>query len=326
MVDQVMPNIVWHLCAQVCGAAAAAAILDLLGEQAGAVSAFESGAGAEEWTVEAYAPAPLLDPDLNVRLALAAAAAGGRLIAAGERLLPARDWLADNQLAFPPLAIGRFFIYGSHYQGRVPVGRIGIRVDATTAFGTGEHASTRGVLSALADLAKRRRFRRPLDVGTGTGILAIAAAKRLHRRVLASDIDPAAAAVARTNAARNGVAGLVRVRAAPGYRDRVLRKGCYDLVLSNILARPLALMARDLKQVLLPGGRAVLSGLLPRQERIVLAAHRSCGMTLERRYVIDGWSSLVVKRGVRRSCAGPAETAKRSPPAYQHAAFPPRHR
>lgn len=295
MVDGTMPGI-WHLHARVRGAEAAAVVLALLDEKAGAVSAFESGAGGEEWVVEAYPPGPLLTPDLNARLALAAAAEGGALIEAGEAKMPERDWLADNQLAFPPLAIGRFFIYGSHYRGRVPAGRIGILVDAATAFGTGEHPSTRGCLLALGDLARRRHIRHPLDVGTGTGILAIAAARRLRRRVRASDIDAAAVAVARHNASRNGVAGLVRLCAAPGYRGRGLRKRRYDLVLSNILARPLALMARDLARVLAPGGRAVLSGLLARQERVVLAAHRGLGLALERRYLIDGWSTLVLHR------------------------------
>src|SRR5579884_1761543 len=145
--------------------------------------------------------------------------------------------------------------------------------------------------------------RRPLDIGTGTGILAIAAAKRLRRRVWASDIDPAAAAVARGNAAKNGVAGLVRVRAAPGYRDRALRRRRYDLVLSNILARPLALLAPELARVLAPDGRAVLSGLLARQEALVLAAHRRCGLALERRYRIEGWSTLVLRRRSRTELA-----------------------
>ena len=148
---------------------------------------------------------------------------------------------------------------------------------------------------ALDDLSRCRRFRRPLDVGTGTGILAVAAAKLLHRRVLASDIDRGAVRVARHNFGRNGVAGLVRVRRAAGYRDRAVRRSRYDLVLSNILARPLALMARDLARTLAPGGRAVLSGLLRRQEPIVLAPHRGCGIVLERRLVIDGWSTLVLR-------------------------------
>jgi ribosomal protein L11 methyltransferase len=305
-----MNAIVWRLYARVHGTEAAAAVLALLDETAGAVSIFESGPG--EWAIAAYPPASRLAPDLAARLALAAAAAGGALIAVEEAPLPARDWLADNRRAFPPLAIDRFFIHGSHYRDRVPAGMIGIRVDATTAFGTGEHASTRGCLLALAALARRRRFRRPLDIGTGTGILAIAAAKRLHRRVWASDIDPVAAAVARDNAAKNGVAGLVRVRAAPGYRDRALRRRRYDLVLSNILARPLALLAPELARVLAPDGRAVLSGLLARQEALVLAAHRRCGLALERRYRIEGWSTLVLRRRSRTELA-----RMREPPILQ---------
>ncbi len=148
---------------------------------------------------------------------------------------------------------------------------------------------------ALETLARRRWFRRPLDIGAGTGIFSIAAAKLLRRRVLARDIDRNAVNVARHNLARNGVAGLVRVRQAAGYRDRALRKWHFDLVLSNILARPLALFARDLARVLAPGGRAVLSGLLGRQEPIVLAPHRGLGIVLERRLVIDGWSTLVLR-------------------------------
>ncbi len=284
---------VWRVLAKVCGADAATAVFSLLDDAAGAVSAFEIA--PEEWRVEAYPPAPVLTPGLAARLALIAAAAGGTLVEIGEEKLPARDWLAENQLAFPPLRIGRFFIYGSHHRGRVPAGTIGIMLDAATAFGTGEHPSTRGCLRALEKLSRGRRFRRPLDVGTGTGILAVAAAKLLHRKVLASDIDEGAVRVARHNFARNGVADLVLVRRIPGYRDRTVRKSRYDLVLSNILARPLALLARDLARTLAPGGRAVLSGLLRRQEPIVLAPHRGCGIVLERRLVIDGWLTLVLR-------------------------------
>ena len=284
---------VWRVLARVRGADAATAVLALLDDLAGALSAFEIV--EQEWRVEAYPPSSVLSPALVAELALAAAAAGGTLVEIGEGQLPDRDWLAENQLAFPPLRVGRFFIYGSHHRGRVPAGAIGIMLDAATAFGTGEHPSTRGCLMALDRLARRHRFRRPLDVGTGTGILAVAAAKLLHRRVLASDIDRGAVRVARHNVARNGVAGLVRVRGADGYRDRAIRKLPYDLILSNILARPLALLARDLARTLMPGGRAVLSGLLRRQEPIVLAPHRGCGIVLERRLVIDGWSTLVFR-------------------------------
>jgi ribosomal protein L11 methyltransferase len=284
---------VWRVFAKVSGADAASAVLALLDELAGTVSAFETT--SPEWRVEAYPASPMLTPAVAAQLALAAAAAGGTLVEIGEEKLEDRDWLAENQLAFPPLLVGRFFVRGSHYRGRVPPGAIEIMLDAATAFGTGEHPSTRGCLMALDGLSRRHRFRRPLDIGTGTGILSIAAAKLLHRRVLASDIDCRAVRVARHNLARNGVAGLVRVRRAPGYRDRAIRKSRYDLVVSNILARPLALMARDLSRTLKPGGRAVLSGLLRRQEPVVLAPHRGCGIVLERRLVIDGWSTLVLR-------------------------------
>ena len=284
---------VWRVLARVRGADAATAVVALLDDLAGALTAFEIV--EQEWRVEAYPPSSVLSPALAAELALAAAAAGGTLVEIGEGQLPDRDWLAENQLAFPPLRVGRFFIYGSHHRGRVPAGAIGIMLDAATAFGTGEHPSTRGCLMALDRLARRHRFRRPLDVGTGTGILAVAAAKLLHRRVLASDIDRGAVRVARHNVARNGVAGLVRVSGADGYRHRAIRKLPYDLILSNILARPLALLARDLARTLMPGGRAVLSGLLRRQEPIVLAPHRGCGIVLERRLVIDGWSTLVLR-------------------------------
>jgi ribosomal protein L11 methyltransferase len=286
-------GLVWRVFAKVSGADAASAVLALLDELAATVSAFETT--PPEWRVEAYPASPVLTPAVAAQLALAAAAAGGTLVEIGEEKLEDRDWLAENQLAFPPLRVGRYFVHGSHYRGRVPPGAIEIMLDAATAFGTGEHPSTRGCLMALDSLSRRHRIRRPLDIGTGTGILSIAAAKLLHRRVLASDIDCRAVRVARHNLLHNGVAGLVLVRRAPGYNDRAIRKSRYDLVLSNILARPLALMARDLSRALKPSGRAVLSGLLRRQEPIVLAPHRGCGIVLERRLVIDGWSTLVLR-------------------------------
>jgi ribosomal protein L11 methyltransferase len=279
---------------QLRGADAADAVFALLDDITATVSAFETT--PEEWRIEAYPTAPVLTPGLRAQLALAAVAAGGALIEIGEDTLPARDWLTENQLAFPPLRIGRFFIYGSHYDGRVPVGAIGIAVDAATAFGTGEHPSTRACLVVLERLARRRRFSKPLDVGTGTGILSIAAAKLLRRKVLAGDIDPGAVRVARHNVARNGVRSFVRVREALGYRDRAMCRSRYDLILSNILARPLAVMAPELARALAPGGRAVLSGLLRWQEPIVLAPHRVCGIVLDHRLVIDGWSTLVMRR------------------------------
>ena len=288
---------VYHIHAKLRGAEAADAVLAVLDDAAEAVAAFESAAG--EWRLDAYSQTPALTAELAARTALAAAAAGGELLGIHEQKLPERDWLGENQLAFPPLRIGRFFVYGSHYQGGAPPAAIGIVLDAATAFGTGEHPSTRGCLAALEMLARRRPVRRPLDIGTGTGILAIAAAKLLHRPLPARDIDPGSVTVARRNAARNRVAGLVRPGRADGYRDPRLRRGHYDLIFANILARPLALMATDLARHLAPDGRAVLSGLLRRQEPIVLAPHRGLGLALERRIVIDGWSTLILRATAR---------------------------
>src|SRR5271169_157507 len=222
-------TVIWRVLAKVRGAHAATAVLALLDDLVGAVSAFEIA--QQEWRVEAYPPSPVLTPALAARLALTAVAAGGTLVEIGEEKLPARDWLAENHLAFPPLRIGRFFIHGSHHRGAAPAGTIAIMLDAATAFGTGEHPSTRGCLMALDSLSRRRRFRRPLDIGTGSGILAIAAAKLLLRKVLASDIDRGAVRVAEHNFGRNGVAGLVRVRRAAGYLDRAIGRSRYDLIL-----------------------------------------------------------------------------------------------
>src|SRR5580700_1388393 len=293
-----------RIVAEIEGAVAALEVATALDELAGAVAAFEvhpeAGENAALWRVEAYPRAPLLDAALEIRLALLAAGAGGKLEHIAEERLPERDWLLENRRAFPPLQIGRFLVHGSHWRGPAPPGAIAIEIDAATAFGTGEHPSTRGCLLALDDLARRRRFRRPLDIGTGSGILAIAAARRLHRRVIAGDIDPEAVRVARHHTRRNGLAGQVRIVRAAGYRSRALRPATYDLIFANILARPLALMARDLKRAIAPGGVAVLAGLLRRQEALVLTAHRAQGLRLERRVVIEGWSTLILRSAVLR--------------------------
>ena len=167
-----------------------------------------------------------------------------------------------------------------------------MEIDAATAFGTGEHPSTRGCLLALDRMVRRRRFRRVRDVGCGSGILAIAAVKSLRRKVVASDVDPGAVRVARHHASRNGVSRQMRVGCAAGAGRR---RGC-DLVFVNILARPLMLMARDLSRVVAPGGAVILSGLLRRQEAGVLAAYRMRRLTLDFRIVIDGWSILVLRK------------------------------
>lgn len=261
-----------------------------------AIAAFEIVPGGA-WRLEAYTTeAP--DPDaVSAALARAADAAGIARPVVQIRPLPPVDWLAQNRRDFPAQSIGRYFIYGSHHDGGVPAGRIGLLVDAATAFGSGEHATTRGCLAALDRLAKRARVRRPLDLGCGSGILALALAKTWRATVRAADIDPESVRVTRANAALNGAARLVRAARSDGYRARLVRAGRpYDLIVSNILAQPLMRLARDLARHLAPGGVAILSGLLVTQEAQVLAAHRRQGLALVRRSRRDGWSTLEFRR------------------------------
>lgn len=277
----------WRLAVELDDVAAADAVAAAVGEQCEAVSAFERGAG---WRVEglsrdrpnrALLEASLVLLDLSAAVVL--------------ELVPPRDWVGENQAGFPPIRAGRFFIHGSHYRGTVPRDAIPILIDAATAFGTGEHPTTRGCLQAMEMIA--RQPRRILDIGCGTGILAIAAAKRWHRPVLAFDIDPEAVRVARINARRNQVARAIRAAAAPGYRHRdIARRAPFDVVFANILARPLIEMAADLARVLAPGGVAILSGLLARQAPAVLAAHRAQGLFLRGRIALEGWHTLTVAK------------------------------
>lgn len=205
-----------------------------------------------------------------------------------------RDWLRENLESFEPMRFGRFFVHGSHFDGPVPRGTIAIEVDAATAFGTGRHATTAGCLLVL-DALRDKTFRRPMDMGCGSGILAIAMAKVWERRVMAVDNDPEAVAVTAGNAAVNRIADRVRAVRSQGWRAASARAGGpYDLVCANILARPLKAMAHDLARAMSRGGVAILSGFLVEDERSVLNAHLGQNMRLMNRVHIDGWSTLVV--------------------------------
>ena len=230
-------------------------------------------------------------------LAAAAAAAGLEAPSFDSAPLPDVDWVAESHKALPPVAVGRFFVHGSHVTEIPAAGRIPILIDAATAFGTGRHESTRGCLLALSALARKRAVRRPLDMGCGSGLLAIAMARLWRRPVLAVDNDRQAVAVTRENAGLNGVRPLVRARLGEGYRGpEVARRGPYDLIVANILAGPLAAMAPELARHLAPGGVAVLSGLLSRQQVSVLAAHRAQGLRLAARIDLGDWTTLVLRR------------------------------
>lgn len=227
-------------------------------------------------------------------------------------LLLADDWVRQAAAQRGPVRVGRYFVHGAAERDRVPPDSVPLEIEAGLAFGSGEHESTKGCLLALDWLAGRRSVRRVLDVGTGSGILAIAAAKTWPCRVVAVEIDRIAVEVARENAALNGVAGRVAVHLGDAWRcPQVRRAAPYDLVLANILADPLVAMARDLRAGLRPGGFAVLSGLLDRQAPRVLLAHLAYGLHLVHRIDLGRWATLVLRRravargGHRGGSAGP---------------------
>lgn len=205
-----------------------------------------------------------------------------------------QDWLKQVARDFPPLSIGRFYVHGAHVKESPPPGSINIQVDAGAAFGSGEHGTTGCCLEALDWLAKKRDFKNILDMGCGSGILAIAAAKLWHTNVLAADIDPIAVQVTKENARINRVQGMEAIVSDGYLNERVKRGAPYDLITSNILARPLVAFAPKLAQHLAPGGIAVLSGLLASQEAQVRAAHQAQGLTLIKRFADRGWHTLVI--------------------------------
>lgn len=252
----------------------------------------------DTWRVEGVRPQGAGEDALAGALALAAMVTGVDP-ALQSALVEAEGWLARTVQSFGEQEIGGdFLIRPTHVPPRPIYGRTVLVLDAGIAFGSGEHASTRGCLIAFARAAKDRRpMRRVLDLGTGSGILAMAAAKRRHRRVLATDIEPWSVRVAEQNARMNQLGGLVRARLADGWAERHVRAGRpYDLVFANILARPLCAMAKHMARGLAPGGTAILAGLLGTQARMVLAAHRRHGLRLERALPVGPWTTLVLRK------------------------------
>ena len=212
-------------------------------------------------------------------------------------LLPDVDWIKLSQEGLPPVRAGRFFVYGAHDAGVVPDGVIPIRIEAGLAFGTGHHETTALCLAVLSDLSKKRGYGNVLDLGCGTGLLAIGAAKLWRQPVLATDIDAVAIAVTRENALANEVGPLVRAATADGMQHPMIAAAApFDLILANILAGPLTRLAPGIARDIAPGGTIVLSGLLRWQENLVLSFYRTHGLILRDIRRMAAWSALVLER------------------------------
>ena len=211
-------------------------------------------------------------------------------------LLPDVDWIRLSQEGLPPVRAGRFFVFGAHDAGIVPFGVIPIRIEAGMAFGTGHHETTALCLATLSGLARKRAFTNVLDLGCGTGLLGIGAAKLWRRPVMASDIDPVSVAIAKDNARANDVEPLLRALCADGLMHPMLRQAApFDLILANILAGPLTRLAPQIAAVMAPNAVLVLSGLLRWQENLVLSFYRAQGLVLTQIYRDGSWSALVLR-------------------------------
>lgn len=210
--------------------------------------------------------------------------------------IAAKDWVKASLEGLVPVTAGRFIVHGQHDRAHVPPNKLGIEIEAALAFGTGHHGTTRGCLLLLDQVLRSKMPRRVLDLGAGTGVLAIAAAKALRRKVLASDIDPRSATVAQENAVLNEVGNLVISICATGFSAPQFRlRAPFDLVMANILANPLRQLAPPMAAHLAPEAMVILSGLLPHQTRSVIGTYRTQGLVLIRQIRIDGWCSLLMQ-------------------------------
>jgi ribosomal protein L11 methyltransferase len=276
---------------------AARRVVDLLTEAffegQAAIAAFERPDGRWDVTVH-FADPP--DQGLVRELVISAA---GEDIAKGIAFdtVEAKDWVKASLEDLVPVPAGRFVVHGQHDRNRVASNKLGIEIEAALAFGTGHHGTTRGCLLLLDHLLKNWRPRRVLDLGTGTGVLAIAAAKALHQRVLASDIDPLSVQVACENARLNVTGHLVQAIRATGFSaPQFAAAAPFDLVLANILANPLRQLATPMTRHLAPSALVILSGLLTPQAPAVIAAYRARGLVPVRHLRVEGWSSVLLRK------------------------------
>jgi ribosomal protein L11 methyltransferase len=267
-------------------------LTEIFCESEAAIAAFERSNG--RWDVTVHFADP---PDQSQVRELVGYAAGETVArAVCFDTVEAKDWVKASLEDLVPVPAGRFIVHGQHDRARMPPNKLGIEIEAALAFGTGHHGTTRGCLLLLDHVLKACRPARVLDLGTGTGVLAIAAAKARHDRVLASDIDPASVKVARANARLNETANFVQVIRATGFSaSQFVQYGPFDLVLANILANPLRQLAMPMARHLAPSAHVILSGLLTHQAAGVIAAYRARGLVPIRQLRIEGWSSLLLR-------------------------------
>ena len=261
--------------------------------QALSVSYFDLGNGRFEVSA-LYGARP--DEDA-LKTLIGKAAEGDAVTPLSVEDMPNADWVTVSQGKRQPVRAGRFLIHGSHDRDKITRNRFTIEIDADQAFGTAHHASTRGCLLALDDLAKRGRPDLVLDLGTGTGILAIAAARAFDRPVVATDNDPVAIAIAKDNARKAGLSQEIHAFVAEGLAHPIFRRLKPDLIVANILAAPLYALAPAMARTLQRGGYAILSGVTEGQAPSIEARYGAHGFTREKRILLDGWATLVVGRG-----------------------------
>src|SRR5262245_42782450 len=266
-----------------------------------ACAAFEDETG--RWQVAVHFHHAPDEANLRSLVAVAAGETASRTLSIES--VAATDWVAQSLAGLRPVRAGRFLVHGAHDRAKLRGNDISIEIEAALAFGTGHHGTTRGCVQALVDLAKRRHLRRVLDVGTGSGILAIAAAKLLRARITASDIDARAIEAARDNARINRASARITFTRALGTTARAITSAApYQLIFANILLGALTRLAVPLRRLTAPGARIVLSGLLPGHANAALAIYRAQGLVLEKRITLDGWVTLVMHRKTKPPRAG----------------------
>ena len=273
---------------------------ELLSGNCVAVSSF--GDDGTDWRVEGYTDREPDEAALKDGLAVTASVFDLPTPALKIEFLTPRDWLADNLSSFEPIHVAGFFIYPNHFDGRFPPAATPLLIDAGTAFGSGTHPTTATCLIAMAALAKHRMIGNVLDLGCGSGILAFAAATLWPGPVIATDIDPEAVRVARANAQINHLGHKVTTICSNGFRHKSIRANApYDLIVANVLARPLMSMAGDAVTALARGGHVILSGLMTRDAPWVVAKYGARGLVLCDRWSQDGWTTLMMRKPTHRA-------------------------